>query len=182
MIRSQFRTSICSLSLIGIAALISPSPTFANASPPTAPSIDCSKPINKEKPACKDHHAPLSNDEIYNAAYWLAHEGRYKEALALLNQAKTPNDPRILNETGFVTRKLGDVDGALPYYRLALAIDPNYTLAREYMGEAFVTKGDLASAREQLDEIERRRGRACVEYAKLSEAIARFGEMRSKGG
>ncbi len=182
MIRSQFRTSMFGLSLIGIAALISPSPTIANDSPPPAPSIDCTKPSNKNKPACKDQHGPLTNDEIYNAAYWLAHNGQYKEALALLKQAKTPNDPRILNETGFVTRKLGDVDAALPYYRQALAINPDYTLAREYMGEAFVTKGDLASAREQLGEIEQRRGKDCAEYAKLSEAIARSGEMRSAGG
>jgi tetratricopeptide (TPR) repeat protein len=182
MIRSQFRTSMFGLSLIGIAALILPSPTLANDSPPSAPSIDCTKPSNKNKPACKDQHKPLSNDEIYNAAYWLAHDGQYKEALAVLSQAKTPNDPRILNETGFVTRKLGNVDAALPYYRQALAINPDYTLAREYMGEAFVTKGDLASAREQLGEIERRRGRDCVEYAKLSEAIARAEKTRALDG
>ena len=91
-------------------------------------------------------------------------------------------DPRILNETGFVTRKLGNVDGALPYYRKALSIDPNYTLAREYMGEAFVTKGDLASAREQLREIEKRCGTRCLEYAKLAKAISASQSEHTSGG
>lgn len=182
MTRAHFRILMSSLSFTVTTALIGTGPSIAHDITPTAPRIDCSKPVNKKKPACRAYHGPLSNDEIYNAAYWLAHEDRYQEALALLNQANPPNDPRILNETGFVTRKLGNVDGALPYYRKALAIDPNNTLAREYLGEAFVTKGDLASAREQLGEIEQRRGRNCVEYAKLAEVIAQSQEIRLIGG
>jgi hypothetical protein len=54
-------------------------------------------------------------------------------------------------------------------------------LAREYMGEAFVTKGDLASARAQLSEIEKRRGTRCVEYAKLAEAISAFETRATRG-
>lgn len=182
MTHTQFCKLTCRLILAAATASIAPGPGIAHDTAPAAPRVDCSKAANKNKPACKSHHGPLSNDEIYNAAYWLAHEGQYKNALTLLDQAKGTNDPRILNETGFVTRKLGNVDGALPYYRKALSIDPNYTLAREYMGEAFVTKGDLASAREQLREIEKRCGTRCLEYAKLAEAISASQSEHTSGG
>lgn len=141
--------------------------------------IDCSKKANKSKPACKGHRDSL-DDEIYNAAYWLAREGKYDEARALLVRATNPSDPRILNYMGFTTRKLGDVDAALVYYRKALAIDPDYTLARSYMGEAFLQKGDLTAAREQLSEIARRTVTTSVEYVELANHIERFGQGRPK--
>ena len=173
---------IRSLALITPAALLGPAPSFALDDPPAKPRIDCTKPANKNKPACKPSNGQLSDDEIYNAAYWLAHEGKYAQAFVLLGHARNKSDPRILNETGYVTRKLGDVDGALPYYQKALAINPDYTLAREYMGEAFLDKGDFESAREQLAEIEKRCGTRCVEYAKLAGAIAALEAAGPRGG
>lgn len=152
--------------------LLVPAQVSADFDPPARPKIDCTKPGNQNKPACKNKHGELSDDEIYNAAYWMARGGQYREALALLARAGNKSDPRILNATGYTTRKLGDVDGALPYYARALAIDPNYVMAREYMGEAFLAKGDVAHAREQLGEIEDRCGKACAPYATLAREIA----------
>jgi tetratricopeptide (TPR) repeat protein len=155
-------------------AIFLPVQAFADFDPPARPKIDCTKPGNKNKPACKNNHGQLSDDEIYNAAYWMARGGQYREALALLARAKNKNDPRVLNATGFATRKLGDVDGALPYYARALEINPNYTVAREYMGEALLAKGNVGAARTQLGEIEKRCGTACAPYAELSRQIASF--------
>jgi len=152
--------------------------------PPTSPAsafgdspkrVDCSKKANKNHPSCKSHRDPV-DDEIYHAAYWMAKQGNYAEARALLLRAANPSDPRILNYLGFTTRKLGDVDGALVYYRRALAINPDYTVARSYMGEAFLQKGDLTLAREQLGEIAQRCGTACMEYVELAAHISRFGQ------
>jgi len=169
--------------MLGAAAVLFISETaLANDLPPTAPKIDCSKPANKNKAACKPHAGALTNDEIYNAAYWLAHDGRYGDALAFLRRAHGAPEARLLTETGFVTRKLGDVDGALAYYREALALDPGSTLTREYLGEAFVTKGDLAAARTQLGEIEKRCGPHCVDYVNLSQAISSAGPAQTRGG
>jgi tetratricopeptide (TPR) repeat protein len=148
---------------------------------PAKPKIDCSKPTNKNKPACKPHNGQLSDDEIHNAAYWMAREGRYREALDLLATAQNKNDARVLNATGFATRKLGDVDGALSFYARALEINPNYTLARAYLGEAYLTRGNVAAARGQLAEIETRCGQACAEYGKLKQQIASF-EAAHAGG
>jgi tetratricopeptide (TPR) repeat protein len=155
-------------------AFILPLPAFADFDPPARPKIDCSKPGNQNKPACKNKHGELSDDEIYNAAYWMARKGQYREALVLLARAKNHDDPRVLNATGFATRKLGDVDGALPYYVRALEINPNYAVAREYLGEAFLAKGDLRNARAQLGEIERRCGKTCAPYAELSKEITSY--------
>jgi tetratricopeptide (TPR) repeat protein len=181
MSQSTMRASVRILAVAAATAFFCPAQGLAD-DLPDRPKIDCSKPANKNKPACKPHNGQLSDDEIHNAAYWLAHEGKYEEALALLGRAKNKNDARLLNQTGFVTRKLGDVDGAFPYYAKALAIDPNYTLAREYLGEAFLSKGDVKSAHEQLGEIEKRCGTGCAEYAKLAQAIADFEQEGARGG
>lgn len=160
---------------------IAPLEATADDDGPPKPRIDCTKPKNKTKDACKPHHGVL-DDEIINGAYWLAHAGRHAEALALLATVKDQENPRALNAIGFATRKLGDVDGALPYYARALAIEPNYVQAREYMGEAFLAKGDVVHAREQLGEIERRCGMDCAAFVELKRRIAAFEAGRAEQG
>ncbi len=114
-----------------------------------------------------------SDDERFMAGYWLAKNGRYAEALSMLRGIEAGNDARVLNYIGFATRKLGRVDEALTYYRRAVQIAPDYVMSRAYMGEAFVSKGDLAAAKGQLDEIERRCGNSCEAYVNLKKAIDR---------
>lgn len=147
---------------------------------PAKPRVDCSKAKNKTKPECKPGH--VSDDEIINGAYWLAHTGKLTESLALLASVTDKENPRALNAMGFATRKLGNVDGALPYYARALAIKPDYVQAREYMGEAFLAKGDIASAREQLGEIERRAGAGSISFANLKREITAYEARRDLPG
>ena len=45
---------------------------------------------------------------------------------------------------------------------------------REYLGEAYIQLGDVASAKNQLSEIEKRCGTGCKEYTALSEQLAKF--------
>ena len=49
----------------------------------------------------------------------------------------------MLGSIGYSTRRLGDVDKGIGYYHQALAIDPGYTKVREYLGEAYLQKGDV---------------------------------------
>lgn len=114
----------------------------------------------------------LSDQEIYYAGYWLAQNGQYPEALEYLTRARV-QDERILTYIGFATRKLGAVDDAMKYYDLALALNPNYTVARAYLGEAHLGRGDLAKARSELSEIAQRCGTACPEYGELKSALDR---------
>jgi tetratricopeptide (TPR) repeat protein len=126
-----------------------------------------------EAQACSDSHsAALTEQDFYNEARTLADEGRYQAALDTLAHIKNQEQARVLNLIGYNTRKLGEVDKGLDYYHKALALDPNYLLAREYLGEGYV--GDLASARAELTEIANRCGDRCEEYDKLEKAIVIF--------
>lgn len=116
----------------------------------------------------------IDDDSIYEAGRDLAMAGRYGEAIAVLSLAADKTDPRILNYLGYSHRKQGRVLVGLGYYEEALRVDPDYTLVREYLGEAHLQLGDVKAAREQLAEIEKRCGKGCAEFAELSEQIAAF--------
>lgn len=109
---------------------------------------------------------------IYENGKALARAGRFEEAIAVLEMAPDRHDPRVLNYLGYSNRKLGRVDEALAYYRAAVDQDPDFSLVREYLGEAYIQLGQLEKAREQLSEIERICGsRSCSEYGQLAELI-----------
>jgi tetratricopeptide (TPR) repeat protein len=113
----------------------------------------------------------LSDDTLFNAARELAYDGQYENALKVLSVARNQNDPRILNYKGFASRKAGRIAEGMAYYQAALAIDPDYILARSYMGQALVSEGDFLAARDQLLEIEARGGRDTWAYAALENAL-----------
>jgi len=113
----------------------------------------------------------LSDDNIFRAGRMLAFDGRYGEAIEVLTLASDLNSPKILNYLGYSHRKAGRVDVGLGYYKQALAIDPDYTLVREYMGEAFLSRKNFKAAENQLSEIKNRCGITCREYTLLSAAI-----------
>ncbi|TWC59758.1 tetratricopeptide repeat protein [Pseudomonas sp. SJZ080] len=104
-------------------------------------------------------------------AYRLARDGRYEEALALLDTLKNPNTAKALNYRGYATRKLGRTDEGIGYYLQSVKLDPQYAQVREYLGEAYVIKGRLDLAQEQLQQIKSICGNTCEEYQDLAEAI-----------
>ena len=130
---------------------------------------------DKQKKKCVQAQSGLIDDEsIYEAGRDLAKAERYDEAIAVLSLAANKADPRVLNYLGYSHRKQGRVLVGLGYYQEALKVDPEYILVREYLGEAHLQLGDLASAQEQLREIEKRCGTTCEEYVDLLEDIAAF--------
>ena len=153
--------------------------------PAEKPKIDCRKRKNRKKAECrKPQSGQLNDDQIYQAGYWLAQAGKFEEALAQFRKAKNQDDPRILNYIGYTTRKLGRVDEALTYYNKALSLNPNYTMARAYLGEAMLEKGEIAFAKEQLAEIKKRCGTSCAEYVELAAQITSFettGKFKPQG-
>ena len=112
-----------------------------------------------------------SDDDLYLAARELAYDGQYETALNVLDIAENQNDPRILNYKGFANRKAGRVETGMKFYQAALEIDPDYILARSYMGQALIADGDIAGAKVQLAEIETRGGRESWAYASLEKAL-----------
>lgn len=127
---------------------------------------------DKKKAKCVNPQSgSLSDDDLYDAARELAYDGQYENALTVLNVAANQNDPRILNYKGFANRKAGRVAEGMVYYQAALRIDPDYILARSYMGQALIADGDVAGARAQLEEIEKRGGENTWAYASLERAL-----------
>ena len=123
--------------------------------------------------ACLDgNSASLSDDDLYLAGRDLGQQAHYAEALKLFFRIKNREQARVLGSIGYSTRKLGDVDKGIGYYHQALAIDPGYTKVREYLGEAYLQKGDVVKAKEQLTEIADRCGGPCDDYELLVKAIA----------
>ena len=113
-----------------------------------------------------------SDTDRTDYAYRLAKDGRYDEALALLNTLQNPNTAKALNYRGYATRKLGRTDEGIGYYLQSVALDPNYAQVREYLGEAYVIKGRIDLAQEQLVKIKALCSTTCEEYEDLAEAIA----------
>ena len=111
--------------------------------------------------------------ERFTYAYWLAKTGDYAQALDVLKALPDQNDPGVLTMTGYATRHMGKVDEALGYYAKALALNPNMTNTRQYLGEAYLQKNDVAKARLELAEIARICGsEASVDYRDLAREIA----------
>jgi tetratricopeptide (TPR) repeat protein len=54
------------------------------------------------------------------------------------------------NMVGYCSRKSGDLKRSFEAYEKCLLIQPEYAQAHEYLGEAYLMKGDLAKAKEQL--------------------------------
>jgi tetratricopeptide (TPR) repeat protein len=128
---------------------------------------------NSETEKCEAPKQGMIYDDesIYLAGRALAKAGRYDEAIGVLTLAADKTDARILNYLGYSHRKAGRVVVGLGYYQEALLNNPDYTLVREYMGEAYLMLGQVDKAREQLGEIEKRCGTGCAEFIQLSQNI-----------
>jgi tetratricopeptide (TPR) repeat protein len=121
---------------------------------------------------CVKQGSALPDKVLTDYAAALSKAGRYDEALTTLDLLRNPNTAEALNYRGYATRKLGRVDEGIGYYQRSVALDPRYAQVREYLGEAYVVKGDIASAKAQLQVIKGICGTDCAQYKHLADAIA----------
>ncbi len=121
---------------------------------------------------------PATDDELFYAGYWLAKTGRYDEALTFLRQAQKPDD-RILTYIGFSLRKLGFTNEAFRYYQTALEQKPDAVVTRAYLGEAYLSVGDLNKAKLELEKIVRLCGEGCLAYRELAGHIQDYEKAKS---
>ena len=165
------------MKLVASAALVLPllaTPALTAGGGGGEPAPDCpkGKVWSKQQKKCVDaQRGAVDDDSLYAAGRHLAEQGRYGEAITILSLAADKTDPRILNYLGYSHRKAGRVTVGLGYYQEALRHNPDYTLVREYMGEAYLQQGNVEAAKEQLTEIEKRCGKGCEEYAELARQI-----------
>lgn len=127
----------------------------------------------KKKACVRMRSDVLPDDDLADYAYALAKASRYDEALEVLDRMRDPNTAEALNYRGYATRKLGRTDEGIGYYLRAIALAPRYPQVREYLGEAYVIKGRLDLANEQLATIKTLCGTDCEPYRDLSDAIGK---------
>jgi len=114
----------------------------------------------------------VPDGDLYDQGRQLALAGEFDRAIEILNAIQDKDKPGVLNYLGYAHRKAGMIYEGIAYYHQALAIDPDYVLAREYLGEGYVAAGNVDLARQQLQEIGTRCGTNCEEYIELAEVIA----------
>ena len=146
--------------------------------PQNTPTCERGQVYNSSSKKCQAQQAGMLPDaDLAEYAIVLAKAGRFDEALAVLDTMKNPNTAVALNYRGYATRHLGKLDEGIGYYLRSVKIDPHYAQVREYLGEAYVIKGDLASAKYQLRKIKMICGNTeCEAYEDLEKAIGRHAE------
>ena len=125
----------------------------------------------KSKKCVQQDSMILPDADLIEQAWALARKGEFDAGRALFSAVADKRNPEVLNGLGYTNRKLGHFADAVTYYKEALAIDPNYAQAREYLGEGYATMGKIDLAREQLAEIGKICGATCEEYVDLKDAI-----------
>ncbi|GAB4231570.1 MAG: tetratricopeptide repeat protein [Methyloligellaceae bacterium] len=159
-------------SLLAAGLLLLPVSAHAAGGGSPAP-VSCpkGKVYSESKKKCvKIHSNLLKDEERYKQGWALAKHGYYEKAIEVLKTADQ-NDPRVLNYLGYSYRKSGDLKTGIRYYKAALAIDPNFVLAREYLGEGYVKAGRLDLAKLELEQIKKICGTTCEEYVELAQVI-----------
>ncbi len=169
------RSRIALTAVAGLAFVaFMPDTSVAVSTEPAAPSAPPKQQKKKPKKKKTKQSQIINNDAaIYSAGYWAAKRGEYALALATLRTAHNQSDTSVQTMIGFSLRSLGHVDEAMGYYAAALAQNPDLTTTRQYLGEAYLQKGDKAAALEQLEEIAKRCGTTCNDYRLLASAIDR---------
>jgi tetratricopeptide (TPR) repeat protein len=90
-----------------------------------------------------------------------------------------PDAANLHNELGYAHRKLRQFDKAFEHYKRALAIEPRHRGAHEYIGEAYLMVGDVASAEKHLAALRSICLLPCDEFSELGRAIAAYRTQRA---
>jgi tetratricopeptide (TPR) repeat protein len=156
-------------------SLIAAGPAFADHDSDDPDQPTCGKGQvwdSKTQKCVKAENGVLPDKALTDYAEALIKAHRFQEALAVLDLLRDPKTAVALNYRGYATRKLGRIDEGIGYYLQSVAKDPHYPRVREYLGEAYLVKGDTAAAKAQLLAIKRICGTVCESYQHLAVAIA----------
>ena len=163
---------ILGLGFAGLMVQTTPSHSVGSAPATTAQTCPAGQVWSTSAKKCVTLKSQELNDEDrYAQAFKLAKSGKHAQSLTILKTIKNQKDPKVLTYLGYNNRKLGNTKTGVKYYKQALAIDPNYVQAREYLGEGYVAAGKISLAEEQLAEIKKRCGTSCEEYKDLAAVI-----------
>ena len=129
-----------------------------------------------------DSSSSISADEqvikLYDKAYELVYYKKFDKSIKLLEKIAKRKDlgkkkADVYNLLGFSYRKQNkpDLDKAFDAYKVALEANPKHLGAHEYLGELYITLGNMNKANEMLLKLETLAGTNSMEYRKLKKAI-----------
>jgi tetratricopeptide (TPR) repeat protein len=145
----------------------------AQKSVPPAASV---QPAPPPAPAVQPPAAAAQQQASFGAARALILSGKYEAGIGAMKALGYDDHPDVAGSIGFAYAKLGNLNEARTWYTKALAADPNHIATLGNSGALYVTQGDLAKARGELDRIKVAcGGTACREYSELESLIAAKG-------
>ncbi len=117
-----------------------------------------------------------TKDTNYTQAEKLIKDGKYADAIPLLNKAvkANPKSADAYNYLGYSYRQLGQFEAAMEHYNTALSLQPKHLGANEYLGELYLQLGEVDKAEEHLAVLDKECFFGCEEYSDLKEAITEY--------
>ena len=116
--------------------------------------------------------------KLYDKAYELVYYEKFNKSIKLLEKIAKRKDlgekkADVYNLLGFSYRKQSEpnLDKAFEAYKIALEANPEHLGAHEYLGELYITLGNMNKANEMLLKLETIAGTNSMEYRKLKAAI-----------
>jgi Flp pilus assembly protein TadD len=115
-------------------------------------------------------------DQDYAAGKRAAESKDWAQAVQLYQRAekRNPDHADLQNNLGFAYRNLKQYDLAFEHYKRAIELDPRHRGAHEYIGEAYLMTGDLASAEKHLAALKSLCLLPCEELKDLERAVDEF--------
>jgi len=126
--------------------------------------------------------ADLSSTDADYAAGRKAIDARnWSEAVQRLERAgvRNPDNADLQNYLGYAYCNLGRYEPAFTHYKRALALDSRHRGAHEYIGEAYLQVGDLASAERHLAALRDICLLPCEELDDLQKAVTAYRARKS---
>ncbi len=162
------------VSVAGFGSALAVDGTHTDAAKPAHPCKTGYVWSDKAKGCVKITSGLVDQKGLFQEGRALAKAGHYDQALAAL-AAADQKDSMVLTMIGYSKRKQGHWDEGVAYYHQALAINPNNVNTREYLGEAWLTKGRADLAKAELIRIGTIAGTESEQYSLLAKAIAKSG-------
>jgi Flp pilus assembly protein TadD len=124
----------------------------------------------------EDSPNAAAKDPDYSAGKAAMDKRNWAEAVKRFQQAalRDPDSADLHNYLGYSYRNLKQMDLAFKYYKRSIELNPRHRGAHEYIGEAYLMVGDLASAEKHLAALRNICLLPCEELADLDKAVKAY--------
>jgi Flp pilus assembly protein TadD len=117
-----------------------------------------------------------TRDEDYAAGKKAIEKKDWAQATRYFERAEKrhPDNADLQNYLGYSLRNQKQYEAAFRHYKRAIELDPRHRGAHEYIGEAYLMTGDLASAQKHLAALKEICLLPCEELQDLERAVAEY--------